>query len=182
VLRNDSDSWGAPAKLFHWLMAALILAQIALGLTAASWRLSPTKLNLFFWHKSTGMLILALVALRLLWRLANRTPELPAGMPAWERAAARASHGLLYVLMLALPITGWIVSSASNVPFRIFFLIPLPAIVAPDKAVADLLTLVHRGLFATLALVLVAHIVAALRHHFVKRNTVLIRMLPWRTR
>lgn len=182
MLRNDSDSWGAPAKLFHWLMAALILAQIALGLTAASWRLSPTKLNLFFWHKSTGMLILALLALRLLWRLANRTPELPAGMPAWERAAARASHGLLYALMLALPITGWVVSSASNVPFRIFFLIPLPAIVAPDKAVADLFALVHRGLFATLALVLVAHIVAALRHHFVKRNTVLIRMLPWRTR
>jgi len=182
VLRNDSDSWGAPAKLFHWLMAALILAQIALGLTAASWRLSPTKLNLFFWHKSTGMLILALLALRLLWRLANRTPELPGGMPAWERAAARASHGLLYVLMLALPIAGWVVSSASNVPFRIFFLLPLPAIVAPDKAVADLFALVHRGLFATLALVLVAHLVAALRHHFVKRNTVLIRMLPWRTR
>jgi len=182
VLRNDDDSWGAPAKLFHWLMAVLIFAQIALGLLAASWRLSPTKLNLFFWHKSTGMLILALLALRLLWRLANRTPELPANMPGWERAAARLSHGLLYVLMIALPITGWIVNSASNIPFRIFWLIPLPAIVAPDKATADLAALVHGGLFALLALVLVAHIGAALRHHFVKRNTVLVRMLPWRTR
>ena len=66
MLRNDADSWGAPAKLFHWVMAALILAQIALGVMAASWRVSPTKLELFFWHKSTGMLILALVALRLL--------------------------------------------------------------------------------------------------------------------
>jgi len=182
MLRNDTDSWGAPAKLFHWLMAALIFAQIALGLLAASWRLSPTKIELFFWHKSTGMLILALLALRLLWRLANRTPELPAGMPAWERAAARASHGLLYLLMIAQPVTGWIINSASNVPFRIFWLIPLPAIVTPDQALADLFALIHRGLFATLAFVLVAHIVAALRHHFVKRNSVLIRMLPWRTR
>lgn len=183
MLRNDADAWGSPAKLFHWAIAALILAQIVLGVTAASWRLSPTKLNLFFWHKSTGMLILLLVALRLLWRLANRAPALPEGMPAWERAAAQLSHGLLYVLMIALPATGWIVNSASNIPFRIFWLIPLPAIVAPDKATADLVALVHGGLVALLALVLVAHIGAALRHHFVKRNTVLVRMLPgkWRT-
>jgi cytochrome b561 len=182
VLRNNDDSWGVAAKLFHWVMAALILAQIPLGLAAANWRVSPMKLNLFFWHKSTGMLILALLALRLLWRLANPTPALPAGMPAWERAGARLSHFLLYVLMIALPVTGWIVNSASNVPFRIFWLIPLPAIVAPDKATADLAALVHRGLFALLAPVLVAHIGAALQHHFVKRNTVLTRMLPWRTR
>jgi cytochrome b561 len=179
MLRNDADSWGAPAKLFHWLMAALILAQIALGLLAAGWRLSPTKIELFFWHKSTGMLILALLALRLAWRLANPTPALPSGMPAWERAAARASHLLLYVLMIALPLTGWIVNSASNIPFRIFWTIPLPAIVGPDKAAADAFALVHRGLFVILALVLVAHIGAALRHHFVKRNAVLARMLPW---
>jgi len=183
MLRNASDSWGAPAKLFHWVMAALILAQITLGLMAANWRVSPTKIELFFWHKSTGMLILALVGLRILWRLANPTPELPAGMAAWERAAARLSHLLLYVLMIALPATGWIVNSASNVPFRIFWLIPLPAIVAPDEPTADLAALVHGGLAALLALALVAHIGAALRHHFVKRNTVLIRMLPgtWRT-
>src|SRR6266567_380586 len=178
MLRNTADSWGAPAKFFHWVMAALILAQIALGLTAASWRVSPTKIELFFWHKSTGMLILLLVALRLLWRLANPAPALPAGMPAWERAAARSSHLLLYALMIALPITGWIVNSASNIPFRIFRLIPLPAIVAPAQYTADVGALVHRGLFAVLALVLAAHIGAALRHHFVKRNTVLTRMLP----
>jgi cytochrome b561 len=85
--------------------------------------------------------------------------------------------------MIALPVTGWIVNSASNVPFRIFWLIPLPAIVAPDEPTADLAALVHGGLATLLALVLVAHIGAALRHHFVKRNTVLIRMLPgtWRT-
>ena len=108
---------------------------------------------------------------------------MPSGIAAWERAAARLSHVLLYALMIALPVTGWIVNSASNVPFRIFWLIPLPAIVAPDEPTADLAALVHGGLAALLALALVAHIGAALRHHFVKRNTVLIRMLPgkWRT-
>jgi len=181
MLRNTADSWGAPAKLFHWVMAALILAQIALGVTAASWQVSPTKIELFFWHKSTGMLILALVALRLLWRLANPAPLLPPGMARWERAAARMSHLLLYALMIGLPATGWIVNSASNVPFRIFWLIPLPAIVAPDETTADLVAAVHGGLAALLALVLAAHTGAALRHHFVKRDTVLTRMLPRKT-
>lgn len=181
MLRNDAESWGGPAKLFHWLMAALIFAQIALGLVAVSWRVSPTKLNLFVWHKSTGMLILALLALRLLWRLSNRVPALPSEMAAWERAGAHLSHFLLYVLMIALPVTGWVISSASNVPFRIFWTVPLPAIVAPDKATADLFATVHGWLVTLLALVLVAHIGAALRHHYVKRDAVLARMLPWRT-
>src|SRR5437899_13002719 len=138
MLRNASDSWGAPAKLFHWVTAALILAQIALGVMAASWRVSPTKIELFFWHKSTGMLILALVALRLLWRLANPPPELPSGMAGWERAAARVSHLLLYALMIAMPVTGWIVGSASNVAFRLLWLITLPALVASDASTAHL--------------------------------------------
>jgi cytochrome b561 len=181
MLRNDSGSWGAPAKLFHWVMALLIFTQIALGLVAVSWRLSPTKLDLYVWHKSTGMLILTLLALRLLWRLSNRVPELPTEMAAWERLGAHLSHFLLYALMIALPVTGWVISSASNVPFKIFWKIPLPAITPPDKATADLFASVHGWLVTLLALVLAAHIGAALRHHYVKRDAVLSRMLPWRT-
>jgi len=179
MLRNEAESWSAPAKLFHWVMAALIFAQIALGLTAVSWHISPTKLNLLVWHKSTGMLILGLLALRLLWRLSHRPPQLPWEMPLWERAGAHLSHFLLYVLMAALPLTGWVISSASNVPFKIFWTIPLPAIVAPDKALEDLFATIHGWLVTLLALVLVAHIGAALRHHYVKKDTVLSRMLPW---
>lgn len=177
----DVESWTATAKLFHWVMAALIFAQIALGLVAVSWHVSPTKLNLFVWHKSTGLLILALLALRLLWRLSNRVPALPAEMAAWERLGAHLSHFLLYALMIALPLTGWVISSASNVPFRIFWQIPLPAITAPDKATAELFASVHGGLVALLAAVLFMHIGAALRHHYVKKDSVLARMLPWRT-
>src|SRR5260370_2098188 len=156
MLRNASDSWGAPAKVFHWVMAALILAQVVLGLMAANWRVSPTKIELFFWHKSTGMLILALVGLRILWRLANPTPELPAGMAAWERAAAHLGHFLLYALMIALPVTGSLINSASHVPFRIFWLVPLPAIVAAGEPTAGLFAVVPGGLFIVPSLGLVA--------------------------
>jgi cytochrome b561 len=181
MVRNDIKSWTGPAKLFHWLMALLIFAQIALGLVAVSWHVSPTKLNLFVWHKSLGMLILTLLALRLLWRLLHKAPELPWEMPLWERAAAQLSHFLLYVLMIALPVTGWVISSASNVPFKIFWTLPLPAITAPDKAVADLFAAIHGWLVTLLAVVLIAHVGAALRHHYVKKDTVLARMLPWST-
>src|SRR5258705_3172995 len=107
-------------------MALLIFAQVALGLAAVSWRISPTKLNLFVWHKSTGMLILALLALRLLWRLSHRAPELPWEMPLWERAGAQLSHFLLYALMTALPLTGCVIASPSTLPFRSFWQLPLP--------------------------------------------------------
>jgi cytochrome b561 len=180
MLRNTATSWGAVAKNLHWIMAALIFVQITLGLLAVNWRLSPTKIQLFFWHKSLGMLILALLALRLGWRLANTSPSLPADMPRWERSGAHLSHLLLYVLLILLPLTGWVINSAANIPFRIFWLIPLPAIVEPNKPLAELFARVHLGLIVLLALVLTVHIGAALRHHFVKRNTILVRMLPER--
>ena len=178
MIRNTADAWGAGAKSFHWLMAALIVLQIPLGIMAASWRVSPTKLDLFVWHKSFGVLILTLAALRLLWRLANATPALPGGMPAWEHTAARISHFLLYTLMIVLPLTGWVINSAKNIPFRIFWLAPLPAIVAPDQALGETFARIHGALALLLVAVLVVHVGAALRHHFVKRDKVLVRMLP----
>jgi cytochrome b561 len=176
--RNTDVSWGAPAKVLHWLVAALVFAQIALGWSAVTWRLSPTKLDLFVWHKSIGMLILTLMVIRVAWRLANPPPVLPAEMPTFERRAARASHFLLYLLLLVMPMTGWITNSAANIPFRMFWLIPVPAIVQPDKVTADVAALVHFTLFVVLSVLLAIHIGAALRHHFVKRNDVLRRMLP----
>ena len=177
MLRNTDRSWGAPARLLHWLIAALVFAQIGLGWAAVSWRLSPTKLDLFVWHKSIGMLILALMFVRLAWRLANPAPTLPPGMSPLERRAARASHFLLYLLLLLLPATGWVLTSAANVPFRIFWLVPLPAIVAPDERVADAAALAHFVLVVALALLTLVHVAAALRHHFVSHDDVLVRML-----
>jgi cytochrome b561 len=97
-----------------------------------------------------------------------------------ERRSAHASHLLLYLLLFLMPMTGWIVNSAANIPFRLFWLIPVPAIVEPDKATADAAARAHFVLFVVLSLLLAAHIGAALRHHFLKRNDVLVRMLPGR--
>lgn len=183
MLRNTGASWGAIAKFLHWTIASLIFVQFALGWTAASWRLSPTKLDLFVWHKSIGLLILLMVLVRLLWRFANPAPALPAEMQPRERTAARASHGLLYLLMLIMPVSGWVINSAAKVPFRVFWLFPLPAIVAPDKMLAELAKQVHLILFIAIAAVVALHMAAAFRHHLVKRNDTLTRMLPnWRSK
>ena len=182
MLANTTEAWGAAAKFFHWTVALLIVVQIPLGFTAALWRLSPLKLELFVWHKSTGMLILALMLVRLGWRLANPTPMLPPQTPRWESWAAHLSHGLLYAFAIALPLSGWVINSAGGVPFSVFWLVPLPPIVAPDEHVEDLAKLAHFSLLVALCLVLAVHIGAALRHHLIKRNDVLRRMLPlsWR--
>lgn len=175
---SSAGHWTALAKWLHWIVAALIAVQLVLGWMAARWRLSPTKLELFVWHKSTGMLVLLLVLIRLVWRLTHPAPPLPADMPRWERAAAAASHFLLYAAMLALPLSGWVVNSAAGVPFSIYWLVPLPSIVAADRHVAGLAATAHMVVGILLVLLLVAHIGAALRHHFVKHDEVLVRMLP----
>jgi len=158
----------------------LIGAQWVLGLLAVNWRLSPTKLDLFVWHKSTGMLVLTLVAIRLAWRATHPPPPWPSNMPRWERIAAGVTHGLLYAVMIAMPLSGWVVSSAAGVPFSIYWRIPLPSIVAPDRHLAEVAAGVHFGLGVALVALLVLHVGAALRHHYVKRDDVLVRMLPWR--
>jgi cytochrome b561 len=181
-LANTAESWGALAKFFHWTVAVLIFAQVGLGVAAVAWRLSPLKLDLFVWHKSTGMLILVLMLARLAWRIASGAPDLLRHTPDWERRAAHASHAFLYVLAIALPISGWVINSAAAVPFSVFWLLPLPAIVAPDERLEELAKLAHFSLLAALCLLLAVHIAAALRHHFIKRDEVLLRMLPgtWR--
>jgi len=180
VLRNTAQTWGAVTKLLHWLMLALIMLQLTLGGLAVSWRLSPTKLNLFVWHKSFGILILVLAVVRLIWRLANPTPALPAETSKAERRAARLGHALLYLVMIAIPLSGWVINSAANVPLNVFFLFPLPDITAPDEALAETAKIVHLGLWIILAVALTVHIGAALRHHFVKHNEILRHMLPGR--
>lgn len=182
MLRNTADSWGGLAKLLHWLLALLVFGQLALGWAAVLWRLSPLKLDLFVLHKSFGLVVLVLMLPRLLWRLLNPTPLLPAAMPRWQRHAARVSHGLLYLLLLLLPLSGWVLSSAADIPFRVFWLWPLPALVAPDEAVEDTAAALHFVLVVLLGLVLSAHVGAALWHHYRLRDEVLVRMLPGRRR
>jgi cytochrome b561 len=165
------------AILLHWLIALLILGTAALGLYMVDLKLSPWKLKLYSWHKWIGVTIWLLVLARIAWRATHRPPA-PPPMPAWQRAASTVSHMLLYVLMVAIPITGWLFSSASGFPVVYLGVIQLPDLVAKDKEFAELFQSWHATLNWTLLAVVALHALAAVKHHLVDRDTVLHRMLP----
>ena len=178
MLKNSDRAWGAVAKWLHWLIAALIVGQLALGTIAEETGVSPLKLDLFVWHKSVGVSILLLVILRVAWRLANRAPVSPAGVPVWEVRLAGVSHGLLYLLIIAVPLTGWWISDTSRIPFNLYWVMPTPDLMAPNRELSQLAAAVHGALTKLLLAMVCVHILAALRHHFILRNDTLLRMLP----
>lgn len=176
--RNADGRYGVVARVFHWLVAVLVFAQFGLGIYGANLPLGFDKLVALARHKSVGITIFGLAALRLAWRWRDPPPPLPAHMSAAQRVLAHASHALLYALLFALPLTGWLFSSASGIAVSWFGIVALPDLVAADDALADKLVTVHVALAITLAVTLAGHIGAALWHHFIKRDTVLARMLP----
>lgn len=182
MLRNSSESWGSIAILLHWLVALLVIGMMVLGWVAVTEESRLTQYGLFKWHKSIGMLVLGLVLFRLLWRLLNPTPALPAHVKPWERWAARTTHLLLYGVMIAMPLSGWVMNGAADFPFKIFGVVPLPALVGPNEDLETVTKTIHLALFWLLAVALTLHIGAALKHHFIERDAVLLRMLPGRGR
>ncbi len=177
MLRNSTTAWGWVARILHWLMAALIIGQAMLGKYAHELEPTPEKLNLMMWHKSIGITLLFLVLLRLSWRWVNPSPDVGFAAARWERAAARLNHIGLYALMFAIPLSGWLMNSAKNVPFSLYRTIPWPALIGPDKVLGELFAEWHEGLVLALLALLVLHIAAALWHHFLKKDTVLLHML-----
>ncbi|MBV8604664.1 MAG: cytochrome b [Pelomonas sp.] len=165
------------AIAFHWLLALAIVICFCVGLYMADLPFSITRLKLFNWHKWAGISILALSALRLLWRLTHRPPADPP-MPLWQARAAHLTHGLLYLFFFAVPLAGWAYSSAAGYPIVWFGKIPLPDLVAPDKQLAETLEQVHALLAYGLAGLVVMHVAAAVQHHFIKRDGLIRRMLP----
>jgi cytochrome b561 len=180
--------YSAVAILLHWASALAVLVLIGLGLTMTHAGLAPLRqFQLYQWHKSVGITVLALTAVRVAWRLTHRPPPRPAGMPARERRAAAAAHHLLYLLLVGLPLTGWAVVSLSpfNIPTVLYGLVPWPhlplAAVVPDQAAAEgMLKRVHAAGAWILTGLLALHVAAALRHHFLLGDDVLRRMLPGR--
>lgn len=178
--RNTETRFGAMAMTLHWLVFALVVAMVALGWTMVPMPVSADKLRLYDLHKSIGVVALTLMALRLAWRFTSPPPPLPHHMKPWQRALARASHAFLYVILFAMPLSGWIMSSAANFPVSVFGLFTLPNLVAPDKALLAAAKTFHRftsyALFALLAL----HVLGAFKHHLIDKDDVLRRMLPGR--
>ncbi len=166
----------------HWLLAIMIVASFGVGTYMVDMQMSPSRLKLFNYHKWAGVTILALSAARLLWRLSHRAPPLPDTMPGWQRMASHATHMALYGLFFAVPLLGWAYSSAAGFPIVWMGLVPLPDFVGKDRELAELIKPFH-GLAAwLLASFVVLHVAAALKHHFIDKDGVLARMLPFLNR
>ncbi|MGC4029419.1 MAG: cytochrome b [Steroidobacteraceae bacterium] len=181
ALTNTTERWGAVAKTFHWIIVALILLQFWLAWQAEKLPLGLAKLATYARHKSVGITILALAVLRLAWKFYNRgrSPELPGDLKPWERFLGHLTHQGLYVLLFAMPLSGWAMSSAKNYPVSWFNLVRLPDFVAPSESLFNTLHSVHDTLALALVALAALHVAAAFQHHFIRKDNILLRMLPF---
>jgi cytochrome b561 len=167
------------AMLLHWLTALLIIAAFFLGLVMVDIHgITPTKLKYYSWHKWLGVTVLAVACLRVLWRKANKPPAALASIPAWQHKVADAMHYLLYFLIFAVPLSGYLYTTAAGVPVVYLGLFQIPALFEPNTELKPILKTVHYVLTMTMAASVVAHALAALKHHFIDRDATLKRMLP----
>ena len=180
-LKNTADRWGGVSQLLHWTIAVLILAIGIVGLVMGELPRSPKDFWVYTAHKSLGLTVLALVPVRIGWRLYAGAPRPVPGTPRLQALLASATHGAIYLLILALPLSGWIYDSANALrPFRWFGLVEVPKLVAPDEALAASAHGAHEWLFWLLMALVAGHAGAALYHHFIQRDATLARMLPRR--
>jgi len=163
----------------HWLIALGLTSTFALGFYMHDLPLSPNKLKYYSWHKWAGISLLGLAVVRLAWRITHRAPQLPSTMVPMARLAAHAGHWLLYILMLAIPLSGWLMSSAQGFQVVWFGVLPLPDLISKNAELGEWLKDVHVVLNYTLLVAVIGHVGAALQHHFIKKDTVLTRMLPF---
>lgn len=179
---NSATTWGWPAKVLHWIGAAIILVLLAHGWWMTHMTPRPDRLANYAWHAALGYDLLALIVLRVLWRWFNPVPELPADLKRWERVAARVGHVSLYVLMFIVSLSGWLVATTFRVPMTKDLLnLDVPPIVTTvDRSVRQWIEGSHMILAYLLAAVVLVHVIGALRHHLLKRNDILRRMI-WGT-
>jgi len=169
----------AVAKILHWLTALLVLGLICVGLWMVGLPIGFAKLYAYAWHKWIGLTVLVLSVLRLAWRVYRPPPGLPDTITRWERAVAPWSHGLLLVLLLALPVSGWLMSSAGGVSVVWFGILPLPDLVPRDLALFERLRTLHHWLAWILMALLTLHLLAVLRHDVLRRDGIFRRMSPF---
>lgn len=164
------------AIVLHWLMALLIFAAFPLGVYMHDLPLSPAKLQLYSYHKWLGITVLGLILLRMGWRLRHAPPPLPAHLPAWQQRASQLTHALLYLLMFAVPMSGWLMSSAKGFQTVWLGILPLPDLIEKNKALGALLAEWHEGLNIALLLLVALHLAAVVKHQFIDRDHLLSRL------
>lgn len=166
------------AKVLHWLMALLIIGLFALGQYMSDLSMSPRKLQLYSWHKWVGVTVFMLLLVRVGWRITHQPPALPEQMSKQQRLASHVGHAVLYLLMLVIPISGWLMSSAKGYQTVWFGVLPIPDLLGKDKQLGDALAELHGALNGLLMFIVAIHVLAALKHHFIDRDNILRRMLP----
>ncbi len=178
---SAASAYGVVAIVLHWLLAVLIAAAFLIGLAMVGLPFSPQRFHFFNWHKWLGIAVLMLSAARLLWRASgHRPPPVRGGMPAWQSAAFHGTHLAFYGLFFIVPLLGWAYTSAVGVPVVFLGWLPLPDFVARDKALGeDVLKPAHAVASYLLAAVVAVHVAAALKHHYLDRDGLLVRMWPW---
>ena len=182
---NTVTSWGWPARLLHWVMAGLILFQLGLGFRMVELVSDVyVQFGLYQTHKSWGFVIFTLALTRIIWQATHKPPELPVNMSALEVAMARGGHLALYALMVLLPITGWLMASASllqetyGLKNMVFAWFEMPDPFQPgSKGLEDIFKSIHAWAAFALAVILAGHVAAALRHQFIRRDGLLRRMI-----
>jgi cytochrome b561 len=176
TLRSTEDRWGSLSRWLHWGMFALYVAVLSIGYYMTDLPLGMSKMKIYAFHKSLGMLMLGLVGLRLLWKIVDRGPA-PVKAPDWQRLAAVMVVSMLYAVMFALPISGWLYNSAAGFPLRWFNVVHLPALVEADPVIKSAAKSIHEGAAVVLISLVVLHAAAALKHHWIDRDQTLRRML-----
>lgn len=177
-----NTNYTSAAKGLHWLMALMIFGLLAMGFYMSDLPFSPEKLQFYSWHKWAGVTVFMLVWLRLVWRFTHRPPAYPLSMSRLQQVLAHGGHLLLYGLMIIIPLSGWLMSSAKGVQTVWFGVLPLPDLLAKDKALGKQLEELHSALNIGLLVLLAGHAAAALFHHWVHKDDVLRRMLPARSK
>jgi cytochrome b561 len=172
------EHYRASAKWLHWTIALGVFGLLAVGLYMTDLKASPQKIQLYMTHKSVGLSVLALMLARLLFRLRNPPPALPDSLPRWQRLASAGTHVSFYVLLLAMPISGWLMNGASGFPMKFFGLFRVPDLIVRDAKHLAFFKEVHEVIAWTLMALIAVHVLAALKHHFIDRDAVLRRMLP----
>lgn len=175
-------AYSGVAMALHWVLALALIGLFAAGTYMVGLSFSPLRLKLYNWHKWAGVTILALSALRLLWRFTHRPPALPTAMaqsmPAWQHWAHEGTHYAMYALFFIVPLLGWAYSSATGFQIVLFGQFPLPDLVSASKELAETLKPLHRLAAWSLCALVVLHVAAAFKHQWIDRDGLIGRMLP----